>query len=300
MNPSIVVPLDGSRFAEIALPWAKALASREAAEITLVSVIEMPTEFAAWITAEQLSQQPEMADVVDERRQYLAAVADQYSLIDPKIAIRFGAPAREILTCAEEARDQPAVVVMSTHGYGGVKRLAFGSVALQIIHKYRGPIMTVRDETPAEAPRLDRLLIPVDGSDFSATAVTETLRLLGDPHPRVHLVRVLGTPTWAARTLDHGLMAEYLEASRDLAQEQLDAQRQKIAAGGYEVTAELRPHGSVVEEIVAAAADSGADIIAMSTHGMGGVGRIVLGSTADGVLRRSPLPVLLLRPETQR
>lgn len=299
MNPSIIVPLDGSRFAEIALPWAKALIDREVAELMLVSVIEMPTEFAAWITAEQLSQQPEMADVVDERRQYLTAVADQYGLNDPQIAIRFGAPAREILACAEEAPDQPAVIVMSTHGYGGIKRLAFGSVALQIIHKYRGPIMTVRDETPVETARLERVLIPVDGSDFSIAAIEETLRLLSEPHPHVHLVRVVGTPSWAAGAIDHGLVAEYLDASRELAQEQLDELREKIARAGYEVTAELRPYGNVVEEIVAAAGATGADIIAMSTHGMGGLGRIVIGSTADGVLRHSPLPVLLWRPEAE-
>ncbi|MEZ4570790.1 MAG: hypothetical protein R2849_10785 [Thermomicrobiales bacterium] len=88
-------------------------------------------------------------------------------------------------------------MVMSTHGYGGVKRIAFGSVALQIIHGYQGPIMTVRDEAPAVTPRLERLLIPVDGSSFSAAAIDRALDIVGDPYPALHLVRVLGTPAWA-------------------------------------------------------------------------------------------------------
>ncbi len=294
----IVVPLDGSRFAETAVPWAGALAGRTNGSITLVSVIPMSSEFAAWITSEQLSHQPELADVIGEREQYLAAVADQFGLREPEIAIRFGSPAREILAVAESVDAQPAVIVMSTHGYGGIKRLAIGSVALQVIHKYQGPIMTVRDDAPSAAPRLDKVLIPVDGSDYSAAAVEQTQGILGEPPPQLHLVRAVGTPSWATRSINHGLVADFIAASQEWAQEKLDTLLEQAASAGYEATAELRPEGNVVEEIVSAATAAGADIIAMTTHGLGGVGRIVIGSTADGVLRHSPIPVLLFRSES--
>lgn len=297
MDLSIVVPLDGSTLAEAALPWAGALAARNTARVVLVSVIEMPTEFAAWVTADQLSEQPEMTDVFDERRSYLQEQAAKYGLESAIIDLRVGAPAREIMTCVEDQPDPHPLIVMSTHGYGGIKRLAFGSVALQILHSYMGPIMTVREDGPPETAQLERVLVPVDGSEFSAIAIERALELLGEPYPAVHLVRVLGTPAWAARSINHGLVAEYLSAARELAHQQLDELRAKTAASGYQVTSELRPHGNVVDEILDAAERSGPDVIAMCTHGFGGVGRIVLGSVADGVLRRSSRPVLILRPE---
>jgi nucleotide-binding universal stress UspA family protein len=298
MTPKIVVPLDGSPLAEAALPWAQTLARRGTTEVVLVSVIEMPTEFAAWITADQIREQAELAGMIDERRTYVEDAATRHDLESATIDIRFGAPIREILACVTEPGRSTPLILMSTHGYGGFKRLAFGSVALQIIHNYEGPIMTVRDETPVVKPRLERLLIPVDGSEFSSSAVERTLQLLGEPYPQLHLVRVLGTPNWALPAIEHGLVAEFLDASREWAQEQLDEQSGRATAAGYAVTAELRPRGNIIEEIIDAAESSGSDVIAMCTHGMGGMGRIVIGSVADGVLRHSMRPVLLLRPNT--
>ncbi len=300
MIPRIIVPLDGSPLAEAALPWARTLARRGTTEVVLVSVIEMPTEFAAWVTADQIHEQEEMTGLIDERRNYIEEAATRHALESATIDIRFGAPIREILACVSESRQSPALILMSTHGYGGFKRLAFGSVALQIIHNYDGPIMTVRDETPVVKPRLERLLIPVDGSEFSSSAIVRALHLLGEPYPQLHMVRVLGTPTWALPAIEYGLVAEFLEASREWAQEQLDEQSGRATAAGYAVTTELRPHGNVIEEIINATESSGSDVIAMCTHGMGGIGRIVIGSVADGVLRHSTRPVLLLRPNTDK
>ncbi|MEZ4570789.1 MAG: universal stress protein [Thermomicrobiales bacterium] len=101
-----------------------------------------------------------------------------------------------------------------------------------------------------------------------------------------------------SRSINHGLVAEYLAASREWTHEQLDELREQTAAAGYTVTSELRPQGNVVDEILDAAETSGSDAIAMCTHGMGGVGRLVIGSVADGVLRKSTKPVLLLRPSS--
>jgi len=53
--------------------------------------------------------------------------------------------------------------------------------------------------------------------------------------------------------------------------------------------------GNPADEIVAAARETGADIIAMSTHGRGGLGRLVFGSVAQAVLRHVDIPVLLMR-----
>ena len=299
MDASIVVPLDGSALAETALPWVRILAHRNATKVVIVSVIEVSTEFAAWASADQPSTQAEITDVIDERRAYIEEVAGKYDLEAATIDVRLGAPAREILACASEITGPPPIIVMCTHGYGGFKRLALGSIALQIVHNYSGPIMAIRNETTPEEARLERLLVPVDGSNFSRRAVKRAMELLGEPYPQLHLVRVLGTPTWASRSINHGLVAEYLEASREWSQEQLDELRDETAATGYEVTSELRPHGNVVDEIIDAANTSGADVIAMCTHGMGGIGRIVMGSTADGVLRHTTHPVLLLRPDTE-
>jgi nucleotide-binding universal stress UspA family protein len=63
---------------------------------------------------------------------------------------------------------------------------------------------------------------------------------------------------------------------------------------GVRVTTEAR-HGDPVKELVAAARDAGADLIAMTTHGRSGVGRLLFGSVAEAVLRQANVPVLMMR-----
>ncbi|MBI2166345.1 MAG: universal stress protein, partial [Chloroflexi bacterium] len=81
------------------------------------------------------------------------------------------------------------------------------------------------------------------------------------------------------------------------AQTYLDWTAKALRQRGVEVEGVLR-RGLPAREIVRYAREEGADIIAISTHGRSGLGRLVFGSVADQVLRESGRPILLIRPET--
>jgi nucleotide-binding universal stress UspA family protein len=83
-------------------------------------------------------------------------------------------------------------------------------------------------------------------------------------------------------------------ARRIDAQEYLAPVAVELRNKGVRVTTEVRS-GAPAQEIVAAAREAGADLIAMSTHGRGGLGRLIFGSVAEAVLREAEIPVLLMR-----
>ena len=145
----------------------------------------------------------------------------------------------------------------------------------------------------------DKVLVPLDGSALSE-AVLPWVRRLGttSESPKIYLVRVV-TPL-------HPLAA--YEGYASIEAPAVDLATLAAEARGYlhRIAAQVGPQadahplvhtGEAGREIVAAARACGADLIAMSTHGRTGLGRLVLGSVADYVVRHSGRPVLLVRPD---
>ena len=146
----ILVPLDGSALAEAALPKAVALAG-DRGRITLLRAAEAPLLLVGDPTQAQV-------DVVQEAEEYLAAVAsrlrvDGFTRLDT--SVWYGPPAPAIV---ESARVEHAdIIVMSTHGRGGLGRLILGSVAESVLRGVTTPILLIRAaEAPVETPRAER------------------------------------------------------------------------------------------------------------------------------------------------
>jgi nucleotide-binding universal stress UspA family protein len=130
-----------------------------------------------------------------------------------------------------------------------------------------------------------RVLVPLDGSALSEE-ILPVVR--GLPDPEVLLVRVVeahgeGKEPEGARMLASA-------AERDLAWI-----AERLRSDGVRVGAVVTRHGQAAAQILGAATDLGASLIAMTTHGRSGFDRLVLGSVAEKVIRKSPLPVLALR-----
>jgi nucleotide-binding universal stress UspA family protein len=125
-----------------------------------------------------------------------------------------------------------------------------------------------------------RTLVPLDGSPLAEHALPHAIALARATGGGLHLVRVTGARRASAGDLspEEGYLAGVARRVRD---------------AGIGATIALRA-GDAVDEIVAEAAD-GADLIAMATHGRGGLGRVLFGSVAAAVLSRSTVPVLLVR-----
>ena len=143
MYQQILVPLDGSRLAEEALPHARALARQFDCELVLLRVIVSPYA----ITAPDLvlaSQEINIENFAQAAQEYLAGVADGLTAegLPARTAIGEGPVAEGILRVAAEQHAD--MIVMSTHGRGGVSRWVYGSVADRVLQASTCPVLLVR------------------------------------------------------------------------------------------------------------------------------------------------------------
>jgi nucleotide-binding universal stress UspA family protein len=139
-----------------------------------------------------------------------------------------------------------------------------------------------------------RAVIPLDGSVLAETVIPLILEIAGPLDMEVLLVRVVRPelPTTIEGTTY--MKVEDAEARRADAEEYLAPVAVELRNRGVRVRAQVR-RGEPADEIVSAASEAGADLIAMSTHGRSGLGRLLFGSVAAAVLRQADIPVFLLR-----
>lgn len=150
----------------------------------------------------------------------------------------------------------------------------------------------------------ETILVPLDGSELAESALPVALELMQKFGSRLLLVRTLEpqshrlsqapalfeSPAEAASNVQ--LLEQIMASERAGAKAYLDATVQKLASPQVEA---LIVEGHPPDVIVSLAQERGASLIIMSSHGRGGLGRLVFGSVADVVLRHSKTPVLLMR-----
>jgi len=138
----------------------------------------------------------------------------------------------------------------------------------------------------------DRILFPTDGSDGADAAFGHVLDLAADHDATVHVLNVADTTHDSVTRVGR----EVVDVLEEEGEGVVDAAAERAADRGVEtVTAVLQ--GGVDETIVTYAAEREVDLVAMPTRGRQGLDRLLLGSTTERVVRRSPVPVLSLRPD---
>jgi nucleotide-binding universal stress UspA family protein len=196
------------------------------------------------------------------------------------------------------------LVIMATHGRGALSRAWLGSVADAFVRASDVPILFVRPsegEAPPPEPStgFNTLLVPLDGSDLSESALehaTEFGALFGSAY---HLTRVVAYPIEIAspylpQTVQ--MNANILAEAKESAAAYLEEQAERMRRRGLRVTVSVAVDPQAAHGILAEADAVGCDLISMATHGRSGVSRVVLGSAADKVLRGTKVPLLLYRP----
>ncbi len=139
-----------------------------------------------------------------------------------------------------------------------------------------------------------RALVPLDGSAVAEAIIPFILDIAGPLDMEVDLLRVVEPLAPMVIEGSRHVEVEDIEARRTDAEEYLAPIAVELRNKGVKVESRVR-RGNPAEEIVAAARETGADLIAMSTHGRGGLGRLVFGSVAQAVLRHVDMPVFLMR-----
>jgi nucleotide-binding universal stress UspA family protein len=306
MFKRIVVPLDGSPFGEHALRFATAIAGPSGAAIELVHV-HIPEHFSGSpesITAFRYQGVTGFEAGVDHDA--LRHEADRLAASAASLQREVGVPVTSRVVAGrvgpalehEAAAFHADLIVMATHARGGYDRVRLGSVGDTITRMATMPILFVRPpqvDRPAPEPAFGNILVPLDGSDLSEQILDPAIELallfggrlsvfhlLPYAVPRLHFSGRLMADADQMRTV---FGAEYLESILNRITPRLPA-----------VDGEIVPSGQPAAAILDAAAQRGADIVAMATHGRGGVSRLLFGSTTDAVLRASRRPMLVVRP----
>jgi nucleotide-binding universal stress UspA family protein len=141
--------------------------------------------------------------------------------------------------------------------------------------------------------KLDKILVPLDGSTFAEAALRKALDLAGDEGETISLLRA----TEAYPRLGADPVDAQVRAIRE-AEEYLAAVVRRFKRRGRRRIETHVWYGPAAAAIVEAAETQKADLIVMSTHGRSGLGRLILGSVTESVLRGTTVPILIVRPES--
>lgn len=296
MYRQILVPLDGSVFAESALPLALELSRRTGADLHLLTVLEPVTSFAyeGWEGAAVEWSQQYLEDVLER-------IGDQ-SGGSVEHAVLSGHTV-DVLQKEAESREID-VVVMASHGRGAFSRLWLGSVADGFVRQTHLPVILIRPDEDAErvedfSHSFRTLLIPLDGSELSESALEHAVEFGELFDSAYHLTRVVSYPIdIASPYLPHTaqLNQEVMEDAKKGAAAYLEAQASAMRKRGLDVTTSVVVDAQAGQGIIEETKAVGAEMVAMATHGRKGLSRVVLGSAADKVLRGIHTPLLLYRP----
>lgn len=139
-----------------------------------------------------------------------------------------------------------------------------------------------------------RALVPLDGSPVAEAIIPFLLEIAGPLDMRLVLLRVLEPIPPMVIEGARDIVVDDVEARTKEAQAYLAPIAAALGARGIDVVCDVR-RGRPEEQIVAVATEVGADLIAMSTHGRSGLGRLLFGSVAEQVLRHADVPVFLMR-----
>ncbi len=296
MFKHILVPLDGSRMAEAALPAANLLSKKFNGIITLFHVIERSAP-------REVHGQPHLKNA-EEATAYLKDIARR--ALPEGVQVDFHVHTTEVDNVAESIVEHADelnhdVIVMCSHGRGQALHLFLGSIAEKVISKGSLPVLVIRPDKGGNIPAFSckALLLPLDGDPDHAQAVPASRELAKMCGAVIHLAVVIpslgdlsGERAVTSRFLP-GTTTKILEISVQNADEYLQGQLKLLRSQGLEASAHIL-RGDPATLIDDAARQFQIDLIIMATHGKSGIDAFWTGSVSHKVSGRSRVPVLLI------
>jgi nucleotide-binding universal stress UspA family protein len=278
----ILAGVDDSNVSNQAVAFATRLAGEHGSQLIVcnsVNWLPLVTQLAS--SGAMIDPTPAVDDLKAEGAALLdraVAAAARGGVTAQRVALE-GDPARNLLEQAAEWKC--SLIVMGTHGRQGLERLFVGSTTEAVLRGSSIPVLTVRDGVTPAAPHkrcFEGIVAGVDESEPSDAAVRTILALPAEDRRRVIFYSVAGAGEDEADRA-HRVIAKAV-----------------AAANAFGISAKGRVIGGNPDEaLIAAAQQQGADLIVLGSHGRHGLQRLFLGSVAEGVVRKSPLPVLVVR-----
>jgi nucleotide-binding universal stress UspA family protein len=289
MFRQILVPLDGSPLAERVLPFAQVIATAGNTRLLLLRVVS-PAE-----SRPDGDATDDHSAALTEAEGYLRDVAQRLSPGTTNWAVEKG-EATDVLLDAI-ARRGIDLVAMSTHGRSGIGRWIYGSVADAVLRHSPVPVLLASSSMHLTRWRSDRplrILVSLDLSPISET-ILEPACALADSLKAKLILASVAPLLLMPDPYGGGVVAYDPDQDRAERRTYLEGIAAKLQAPGRDV-AVRDAFGLVDTTILDVAREEGADMLALATHGSGGLTRLLMGSVATSIVQRSPVPLLIVRP----
>ena len=281
MYKVIMVPTDGSGFEREAILVALRTAERSNAKVRLVRVLASDDRAAA------LSE-----------LYALAAECRSESKAEISVDLHSG-PVGDVLQ-GYARRHHVDLIVMSTHGRTGLSRLSLGSVTDSLIRHTSIPVLVVKPQESYLHPQADRafnkIVVPLDGSVLAEQVLPRVLSLAKLEDAEVSLVQVLVPRSYSKKELADPDLS-WWDRDVSLAQAYLFRIASRLRRNGLIVTADIVIGENAAHAIGDFASREKANLIAIATHGRGGLARMLRGSVADALMHSGVMSMLVLKPD---
>jgi nucleotide-binding universal stress UspA family protein len=302
MFKNILVPLDGSKLSEAAIPVAASLAKTLHTPVTLLHIIEKDAspeihrdhhitqadEASAYLEGRARRAFPEGAKV--DWHVHTAAVKDVAAGIVEHAMTEF----------------RPDLIVMCTHGKSGVRDLLFGSIAQQVVAHGTTPLLLIKPDTDSSNTfKLDKILVPLDSGPVHDDSLPLTQELAKAYGAEIYLLTVIPTfstvtgETAAASSLLPATTSALLEINVENAEVDLRAHLDELKRAGFQARAEIA-RGDPATEIVNLSERLNADLVVLSTHRKAGAAAFWARSVAPNATRKARVPILLIPLEEKK
>ncbi len=307
---------DGSDLAGSAMRQAAVLARATGSEVLVIRVSHAAGEPPESLTPETWARQLERGGAEepgvarDEAYPPLNVTAEalrEMGVVRTGTLVVEGEPGPSIVRAAERLGCD--IIVMSSHGLHGIRRAVLGSVADHVIRNAPGvPVLLCPPLAEGVTPAYNAILVALDGSPLSDALVPHAREIAIRTGASIALLRVvdsvadiLALSTPAGYTIPPSITqetaAEVVQAQREAAGEYLSTIAEQLRTAGVTTVTTHVAEGDPGTAIIEAARGS-VDLVLLATHGRGGLGRVLLGSVTDYVMRHlTTTPTLIVRPE---
>ena len=295
MFKHILVPLDGSKLAEAILPAAISLAEMLHAPVTLLHVIEQDASTEVH-NDHHLTRPAEAQEYLDKICQTVFPASVK---VDTHI---HSAPVSDVSgSIIEHATSefQPDLILLCSHGKGGMRNLIFGSIAQQVAAAGGIPVMLIKPGQAASSFRISRILVPLDNESIHDLALPYAEVLSKAYQARLDMLCVIPTLVTdsgahaAAGTMLPVTAAAYLDITEEIAEEHFQEHLDEFEKKGIPATAEI-VRGDPASMIIKEAERLESNLILLGTHGRAGLDAFWNRSVTAGVAMKTNIPLLLI------
>lgn len=298
----ILCPTDFSENADHAFAYARAFAEKSGGTVDAIHVVDVAhNQFApiegVYVSSADVHRSLKMLEDHAQKKMDHLVLKEHALGLEITPHMRTGFAAEEVVAVAEKLDCD--LIVAATHGRSALAHMLFGSTCDKILRLSHTPVLTVKPHErefvseDGKSIRLNKILCPIDFSEFSRTALPkaeELARQFGASIQLAHVVDArLDYPEWIAQAMVNNSGELAISAEKEL---------NAVAEGMQDIDTEVKVVVGITHTaLVNMVADDHIDLVVLPSHGRKGVAHVLLGSTAEKLVRLAPSPVLVVRPK---